>query len=199
MSYTILYRSMFAKVGEDRFIPMIEVGDSNCYEFDSRKRARSWENWRVPGLESKIILSRREIMDGVHKLIQDTEDHWVNKPSRDYDCIPGPYWTYRDIYKNYGWLAAISVGSNGCSKTTARMVENFFNRGFEQAVDVEHLKYWGYLPIIMKHYENGQCKSEYFDDFNELINVCETRDGKDYWVTYTGTESLWQHHKNRRK
>lgn len=45
MSYTILYRSMFVKVDNNRFIPLYESGDNNVWECDLSRRARSWGHY----------------------------------------------------------------------------------------------------------------------------------------------------------
>ena len=47
MSYSILYRSMFVKLSDGRYIPMMEMGDSNVYDASYRgkaRRSRSWSN-----------------------------------------------------------------------------------------------------------------------------------------------------------
>lgn len=50
MSYTILYRTMFVKVDNDRFIPLYESGDNNVWECDLSRRARSWGHYYPCGL-----------------------------------------------------------------------------------------------------------------------------------------------------
>lgn len=50
MSYTILYRTMFVKVDNDRFIPLYESGDNNVWECDLKRRARSWGHWLFSNL-----------------------------------------------------------------------------------------------------------------------------------------------------
>ena len=48
MSYTILYRSMFVKLSNGKYIPMMEMGDNNVYEPSygkgKAKRVRDWSN-----------------------------------------------------------------------------------------------------------------------------------------------------------
>lgn len=200
MSYTILYRSMFAKLGDDKYIPMVEMGDNNVYEGYGRyeRRARDWQNWRVPGKEKQIVLTHQEIMEGIHNLIQDTVDNWVNKPAREYDNIPGPYWTFNDVYKQYGWLTGIAISGKNTSMTTARMVRNFFNRGFEQAVNMHDVKYWGHFPIRLCYWENCEKRCFYYDTLDEFLEDTERRDGTKYWVEYIGVEPLWDYNRNRR-
>ena len=50
MSYTILYRSMFVKVSNERYIPLYESGDNNVWECGLRRRARSWGHYYPCGL-----------------------------------------------------------------------------------------------------------------------------------------------------
>ena len=48
MSYSILYRSMFVKLSDGRFIPMMEMGDNNVWDCNygrgRGRRSRSWSN-----------------------------------------------------------------------------------------------------------------------------------------------------------
>ena len=198
MSYTILYRSMFAKVGEDRYIPMIEVGDSNCYEGSGRyeRRCRDWVNWRVLGHEEKLILSQREIMQGVYKLLDDYNTRYVNKPIHGDE--KNGYWTYKSIEQNFGWLSGIAISGKHTTMTTARMVANFFNRGFEQAANMHDVKYWGHFPIRLCYWENGEKRCFYYDTFDEFLEDIERRDGTKYRVEYLGVEPMWDYNRNRR-
>ena len=202
MSYRILYRSMFAKVGEDKYIPMLEVGDNNLYEGWGRnkRRCRNWQSWSVPGHEQKLVLSKKEIVEGVDELINVTVRERLNKPARQWDPIPGQYWTYRDIYKNYGWLTATAVTGKSCSDTTARMVENFFRRGFEQAVDMRNIEYCGKFPMRLCYYEDYEQHCFYYDNFKDFIEDIERRDISKYWVEYLGSaEIFWNTHRNKRR
>lgn len=202
MSYTILYRSMFAKVGDDKYIPMVEIGDNNVYEGYGKYecRARDWQNWVVPGHEKQMVLSRQEICDGIHELIESTSKRYVNNAAREWDNIPGPYWTYKDIYKQYGWLASIAVAGKRCSNTTARMVENFFLRGFEQAVDMRNIEYCGKFPMCLCYYEDCKKQRFYYDNIEEFLEDIERRNMPNYWVEYLGSaEIFWHTHRNKRK
>lgn len=201
MSYTILYKSMFAKVGENQYIPMIEIGDNNVYEGYGRyeRRCRDWQSWRAPGFEDKFVLTRQQIFEGIRNLIQATTKRYVNQPAREWDNIPGPYWTYQDVYKQYGWLTAIAIEGKGCSKTTARMVQNFFIRGIEQAVDMRNIKYWGKFPMRLCYYLDCDKKCIYYDNVDEMLADFEKRDATKYWVEYLpGMNTLWDSHRNRR-
>ena len=44
MSYSILYRSMFVKMNDGRFIPLIESGSNNCWDPYRNRRSRSWSH-----------------------------------------------------------------------------------------------------------------------------------------------------------
>ena len=202
MSYTILYRSMFAKVGEDKYIPMVEVGDNNLYEGFGKyeRRVRNWQSWRVPGYEHKLVLSKKEIVEGIDELINATVRKHLNKPARQWDVVPsGPYWTYQDIYKNYGWLTAIAIAGKETTGTTARMVWNFFMRGFDQAVDIQAEFQFGMYPIRLCYYVDGNKRIEYYYTLNQMIADFEKRDGTECWVEYFGgIEKMWDDHRKRR-
>lgn len=201
MSYTILYRSMFAKVDENQYIPMVEMGDNNVYEGYGRyeRRCRDWQSWRVPGFEKQLVLTRQEICEGIKELIMSTAKRYVNQPAREWDNIPGPYWTYQDVYKQYGWLTAIAVAGRQTTGTTARMVQNFFYRGFDQAVDMRNITYCGKFPMRLCYWEDCEKRCFYYDTLDELVEDIQKRDGLKYWVEYLGSaEILWDSHRNRR-
>lgn len=79
MSYSILYRSLFVKVSNNRFIPLYECGDNNCYEvlWNGRmRRDRSWSHFMFSYIsEDKQralpFYTSGAIMDMVQKDVKD--------------------------------------------------------------------------------------------------------------------------------
>ena len=199
MSYTILYRSMFAKVGDDKYIPMVEIGDNNCYELDNRKRVRSWQNWKVPGFENKLALTREEIMQGVQSVIDGYKQRYVNQPINKWEIWPKEYWTYKSIEQNFGWLSAIAIYGRHTTQTTARMFTNFFKRGFEKAIDLRPMsQLFGKVPLNLmwwRELENGMLSTErkcyytYEEFVADVANQCD----KKCWLEYDyRAEHLWK-------
>ena len=81
MSYTIFYRSMFVKTSDNKYIPIIEGGDNNCYEAGSMRRARSWYSISSITKEPKALLTAKEIMDGVERCwVKTMKEQNVGKP-----------------------------------------------------------------------------------------------------------------------
>lgn len=61
MSYSIVYDRRVVKLGEDRFLLMINEGSNNCWE-DNRTPAKSWgANKRLNG--KTVLLSKKDIKD----------------------------------------------------------------------------------------------------------------------------------------
>lgn len=199
MSYTILYRSMFAKVGDNQFIPMIELGANNVYGTNGR-RCRHWQNWTAKGYDGKIILTMEEILNGVRKCVEKTMDEYVNRRANEYDPIDNPYWTFDDVYKNYGYLSAVSVAGKGTHKTTARMVENFIKRGFEQCVDMRNIGYIGNFPLHICFYDEYYVRERYYDSLEHFLSGLKDHNGTNHWVTYgTSADALWNMHRIKRR
>ena len=79
------------------------------------------------------------------------------------------------------------------------MVQNFFMRGIEQAVDMRNIKYWGKFPMRLCYYLDCDKKCIYYDNVDEMLADFEKRDGTKYWVEYLpGMNTLWDSHRNRR-
>lgn len=199
MSYTILYRSMFAKVGDDKYIPMIEMGDNNCYELGNRKRVRSWQNWAVPGFENKLALTREEIMQGVQSVIDDYKQRYVNQPMNKWEECPKEYWTYKSIEQNFGWLSAIAIYGKHTTQTTARMFTNFFKRGFDKAIDLSVMsQLFGKVPLNLmrrRELDNGilNTESKRYDIYEEFVADLTNQCDKECWLEYDyQAERLWE-------
>ena len=64
MSYSILYRSMFVKMSNGKYIPMMEMGDNNVWDCSygrgCAKRSRSWCNINI--VSGKIFYSHEDLM-----------------------------------------------------------------------------------------------------------------------------------------
>lgn len=78
MSYTILYRSMFVKVSNERYIPLYESGSNNCYDImwnGRMRRERSWSHYYPSGLrgDRKVLpfFDARELTSLFEKNLDD--------------------------------------------------------------------------------------------------------------------------------
>lgn len=79
MNYAIFYKSMTIKLSNGKVIPMIELGDNNCYEWNSKKRARSW--YGMFDKQMRVALTIKEY----EELVED----FTKRNHLSYDCIYG--------------------------------------------------------------------------------------------------------------
>jgi len=68
MSYTIIYNKAFIKI-QDKYIPIIQYGDNNCYDISNRGKdipAKNWDVWNytIDGrMKDTILFNRDEITE----------------------------------------------------------------------------------------------------------------------------------------
>lgn len=144
MSYTIFYRSLFVKTRENKYIPIVESGDNNCYEIASNRRARSWASVRLTE-DPVLSLTANEIMAGVERWIDNAKERNIGRPIDVFDKTSRPI-TERDVEEGFGNYDGLAIGNANWSKTSAQTVRNFFKRGIKQAVDFKDvdLEVWWY-------------------------------------------------------
>ena len=105
MSYTILYRSMFVKLRNNKYIPLVEIGSNNCYD-SIGKRTRSWQQWLIEGREKEYSFTREEIMQAIESWIEREKKCHVNKPKHGNNT---EYWTFKDIEKHFGYFGCCAL------------------------------------------------------------------------------------------
>jgi hypothetical protein len=194
MSHTILYRAMFAKVGNDQYIPLVEYGSNNCYV--GKKRERNWSNISLAPTEgkTKLVYSRAEYMTLIDGYINEIKAKHVNQPKSYFNESEG-YWTMKDIEQDFGYFSSLCVNNK---RTSARMLRNFFERGFENAFDLtdkdcvclpQNIQIKKYVSIETLETTNIRCAT-----LDELRTALETEDADHSWVTIAEwlAESLWQ-------
>lgn len=197
MSYTILYRSIFIKIKDDKYIPMIELGDNNCYEDSgpNARRCRSWQQWNLVG-DRKLAHTREEIMQDVEKMIDDKKQKYVNKPKERYEG--NGTWTNDDIERQFGYFSGYAVAGKHCNDTSAQQVRNFFQRGFEQAVSMDTDYVTLDLHWCVKYPEY---KHRYISNEEELLSAWdeELANGNNPWLSYyLCAENLWEQHRRKK-
>lgn len=192
MCYSILYRSMFVKMSDGKYIPMIESGDNNVWECDNRRRVRSWcqANFIAKG---GVCFTAEEIMAGVEDFINRVKQSNMAEPKPEYDGGDGTtYYTEKEIERRFGYFEGISVYGKSTYITTANQIRNFFKKGIERAVPFDEAKLKVQWCVKYPDYERRYPKTE--DEF--FAAVKEGKDaGHDVWVSfdYVGnTERLWE-------
>lgn len=119
MSYEILYRTLFVKIGEDMFIPMIEAGSSNVFDIDN-KRARDWQAYQH--IAPKGYASEADMIAATMK-----ESDGYKDRHEDYDP------------NSFGYFASLAIYGKSCGGTSLNSVINIIKNGCKNAIPIERL------------------------------------------------------------
>lgn len=129
MSYSIIYAKQFIKAN-DLFAAVLLMGDNNVWEWDNKRRARSWGN--SPGYTNGRILGTA---DEILKNIDDERERLIER---------GKAWAaeHNDqsfIFneKEYGYHSGVKLYGR---KTTFAAYRNVFVNGIKEAKTIEELK-----------------------------------------------------------
>lgn len=192
-----MYRSMFVRMSDGKYVPLVEMGDNNVWEWGNRRRARSWHQLVIGKQYKRLAFSREEIMQHVESMI-DSEKERVGKPYADYEHKEGVY-TEKDIEQRWGYYSGVAISGNGhCNNTSAQQFRNFILKGFDQAVSFEtdrELELDLHWCTEYPHWEHRYVKSE-----EELVQVWNELQGIgcSIWIGYTCcADRLWERHRKR--
>ena len=182
MSYSILYRSMFIKMSDGRFIPMMEMGDNNVWECNyghgRNRRVRSWSNIRLN--KKQKFFTEEEIknfLEGWNNEFEDkrqkhlnSDDEWDRKMAET---------------ANFGYYEAISVyGKGGTHGTKFNDVKNIVLGGIKNCISLQDAVEKCNLKIT--YWENGVQRFVKVKTEEDLFNF--DRDN-DYYFTYDSNSS----------
>ena len=182
MSYSILYRSMFVKLSDGRFIPMMEMGDNNIWDCNygrgRGKRSRSWSN---------INLNRGQkfFTEGeIKKFLEEWNNDFEAK--RQKDLQSDEEWLKESAENaNFGFYEAISVyGKGGTHGTAFKDVRNIVLSGVRNCISVEDAIKKCDLKITYWKKEEGDTaltclKYERFSTEEEMLNIINEKFGGD--------------------
>lgn len=182
MSYSILYRSMFVKLSDGRFIPMMEMGDNNVWDCNygrgRGRRSRSWSN---------INLNRGQKFfteDEIKKFLEEWNNDFEAK--RQKDLQSDEEWLRKSAENaNFGFYEAISVyGKGGTHGTSFKDVRNIVLSGVKNCISVEDAIKKCDLKITYWTKEEGDTalscqKYERFSTEEEMLNVINEKFGGD--------------------
>jgi len=162
MSYEILYRRLFIKVPaaaardcaarpepvelestvaapEYLYLPMIETGSSNCYEWNNVRRSRSWQ--RAAFLDDRpMFLSAAQILKTVDNWNQQNIEKYAER-GKSYDP------------RSFSYYDALTVYGYGKCTTSFTTVRNFYRTGIEQALTVEEADGAGLSMSVRRHWD----------------------------------------------
>ena len=177
MSYSILYRSMFVKMSDGRFIPMMEMGDNNVWDCNygrgRGRRSRSWSN---------INLNRGQkfFTEGeIKKFLEGWNNDFEAKRQKDLNS--DNEWD-RNMAENasFGYYEAISVYGKGTTNiTTFNDVRNIVLGGIKNCISLQDAIEKCNLKIT--YWENGVQRFVKVKTEEDLFNF--DRDN-DYYFTY---------------
>ena len=157
MSYSILYRSMFVKLSDGRFIPMMEMGDNNVYDASWRGRARRSRSWSNMNLnKGQKFFTKEEIVKYLNEWNDECEQQRERYRNSD------DAWQREHADKaNFGFFEAIAVyGKGGTWGTKFNDVKNIVLSGINNAITVEEaVKNCG---LKITYWQSGEGIS-YFD------------------------------------
>ena len=133
MSYELIYAKQFIKVKENKFIPIVLGGSSNCYDSfkGKERRSRSWFNIRTNGNE-QLALSLNEMLVGV-----ELERNLLIKRNNENLKDDANWDKYDD--KSFGYFNALAIGGRHTSNTTFGQYKGLFTDGVKKALTVEQL------------------------------------------------------------
>ena len=144
MSHTILYRSLFVKLRSGKYLPIVESGDNNVYEYNNRRRARSWQNDGSLYIFSNrhYDLAADEIMAGIENMINDDKKRYVGQLTDRYDKECTTRYTEEDVERDYSYFSGLTLSSCGNKWASANQIRNFFKRAIENAVDADEVDFY---------------------------------------------------------
>ena len=191
MSYSIFYRSMFVRLSDGRYIPMIESGDNNVWEANRKRRARSWHQAAFIG-KKQYAFTKEEILEGVEDFINRVKSEYVGKIKPDYRGGDGVItYTDKEIEQSFGNYDTLSIYGKNCFTTTAQHVRNFFKKGIERAISFNDTGLRVYWRVKYPDYDYRYPKTE--DELFAAIKEGENA-GADVWIDFVepwAVERLW--------
>ena len=198
MSYTIFYRAMFVKLRNNTYIPIIESGDNNVYEFDNKRRAREWTSCRwifePEEQKKKYDFTEDEILANAQKDIDKTVQQYEGKEP----AFGGEPYTKKAILSDLGFFNCIRI--YGRRNTTASQFLSFFKSGFKNCITMEELQEKGRW-LILSYYEDEKYQKLYVNTENELAEKwvqCQEK-GIMPWIGFDFVDSLYDEIKMRNR
>ena len=197
MSYTILYRSLFVKLRSGKYLPIVESGDNNVYEYNNRRRARSWQNDGSLYIFSNrhYDLTADEIMAGIENMINDDKKRYVGQLTDRYDKECTTRYTEEDVERDYSYFSGLTLSSCGNKWASANQIRNFFKRAIENAVDADEVDF-----VVSWYTGYPHCENRYPSTEEELwAAISEGLVGGYYpWISCSNADSILYARQNKR-
>lgn len=166
MSFSLYYKSMFLKVGEDKYLPMFETAESNVWSANNpRKRSRDWGNTKFE--KNNILLTEKELL---------------SIPYKNEERLKERYSDYNG--KNFGFLYGIAIGNKSTVKTSFNDYKNLFKNGLKQSISFEALKNLNITIYGYKFCSDRECNYKKFsiEKVEDILSLCENE--PDVWFSF---------------
>lgn len=168
MSIEILYDKRFIKIDENKYIPMVLMGSSNCTMFVGNREIleRAWS----PLFGKKTIYTRDELLEIVNSCIANTRP--------DYD---GEWFT---------------LGGRGGKWVTNKNIVDFINNACNKAITIEEYSKNGYpVKCSISYHRDCEWKNtdvQYIHDTKSLVEWIESAQTKEMegYAKYINVEFL---------
>lgn len=171
MSYCILYKRIFIRTKDDKYIVLVEAGDNNVWDTDSHtgheKRSRSWEAWNFN--ENKFAFSEKEI----NAWLQERLKMAIDRAAEDGSSI-------KQAAKAFGWYRAYALAGKTTHTTTFGMFNNFFSPSKGTVISFDefvrnfgglHITYWTDTYHITKSFSTEDALLEEFNSLRKSTNA----------------------------
>lgn len=189
MSYTILYRSLFVKLRSGKYLPIVESGDNNVYEYNNRRRARSWQNDGSLYIFSNrhYDLTADEIMACIETMINKDKEKYVGQLTDIFDKECATRYTEEDVERDYSYFSGLTLSSCGNKWASVNQIRNFFKRAIENAVDADEVDF-----VVSWYTGYPHCENRYPSTEEELWAVISEGLAGGYhpWISCSNAESI---------
>ena len=182
MSYSILYRSMFVKLSDGRFIPMMEMGDNNVWDCNygrgRDRRSRSWSNINL--VERKKIYTHEDLVKGLDAWLKESE------MKRERDRNSDVEWKKEQaINGSFGYYEAISVYGKHTTNTTFNHVKNIILSGEKNCITFDFAV--SKLGLRIGYWENSEYMTKSFNTEEEMMDIINSfiENKKSYYFVFS--------------
>lgn len=184
MSYSILYRSMFVKICDDKYIPMIECGDNNVWDCNygrgRAKRSRSWCNLGFNGIH-KHFFTHNDLLEGLNGWKKSYEQKRMDDANSDEE------WKKQDAKNgSFGYYMGMAVASKKTYSTTFNSVKNLVLSGEKMAISFDKaVNDFGLYIVYYESEDDYDRKEKHFKTEEEMVDIVNNEmDGKTFWFVY---------------
>lgn len=192
MSVSILFRPLFIKLSDNKFIPIIEAGSNNCFMENKKGNMVYSRSFGSENFKKGKILTESEIIESLTSYKDSLKEQYKKDiEEKGIKCFD----------KSYGWYAAEKIYGKQTFNTTFNDIVNFYKKGIKQAITLEEAKMLGISVKV--HYwtinEKGKTVSEieYLKEYTEqcLLEIMNRfNEAKtNYWVSINVRDNAYDY------